>query len=50
MIAMIQNHVYLQKKCILKETIQDLAIVCEDQDGAWHRLIHKKTGCVDYDE
>ena len=34
----------------MKETIQDLAIVCEDQDGAWHRLIHKKTGCVDYDE
>lgn len=28
----------------------DLAIVCEDQDGAWHRLIHKKTGCVDHDE
>lgn len=28
----------------------DLAIVCEDQDGAWHRLIHKKTGYVDHDE
>ena len=27
----------------------DLAIVCEDQDGAWHRLIHKKTGYSDRD-
>lgn len=28
----------------------DLAIVCENQDGAWYRLIHKKTGYVDHDE
>ena len=27
----------------------DLAIVCEDQDGAWYRLIHEKTGYVDRD-
>ena len=28
----------------------DLAIVHEDPDGTWYRLIHKKTGYVAYDE
>ena len=27
----------------------DLAIVCEDNDGSWWRLIHKKTGFVSLD-
>ena len=27
----------------------DLAIVAEDRDGAWFRLIHEKTGFVQYD-
>ena len=27
----------------------DLAIVYEDQDGTWYRLIHEKTGYSDRD-
>ena len=27
----------------------DLAIVFEEQDGTWYRLIHEKTGYVDHD-
>lgn len=28
----------------------DLSIVCRDEDGIYYRLIHNKTGCVQYDE
>ena len=28
----------------------DLGIVCQDSEGSWHRLIHKKTGNTNRDE
>ena len=28
----------------------DICIVCKDDDGNWHRLIHHKTGFADFDQ
>ena len=41
--------IHLEKFPNVKFSI-DLGIVCQDREGNWHRLIHKKTGNIHRDE